>query len=37
MRHHEDMKATAKERETVLAYFEIQMGDDPVVHLRRSP
>jgi hypothetical protein len=35
MRHHEEMKATAKERVAVLAYFEVQMGGDPVVHLEK--
>ena len=29
------MKATPSEREVVLAHFEDQMGDDPVVHLEK--
>jgi hypothetical protein len=29
------MKATPSERAVVLAYFEDQMGDDPVVHLEK--
>jgi hypothetical protein len=29
------MKATASEREVVLAYFKDQMGDDPLVHLEK--
>jgi hypothetical protein len=29
------MKATASERDEVLAYFEAQAGDDPVVHLEK--
>jgi hypothetical protein len=29
------MKATPRERDTVLAYFEAQLDDDPVVHLEK--
>lgn len=29
------MKATPHERDTVLAHFEAQVGDDPVVHLEK--
>ena len=29
------MKATSHERDTVLAQFEAQVGDDPVVHLEK--
>lgn len=29
------MKATPRERDTVVAYFEAQLDDDPVVHLEK--